>query len=180
MKTKSRKEVVSLVNIIGQHIEKYWIMMLIILGLVSAFSIFFMISWNLSPDVVDVSHEIAYYSIQGSLLGISLICIVLLILNKKKLIKSNVIAIIFHAYAFILMASATVTFIFDLSLGFPEIIYLLIYTLIAGLFVVEPIFFCGCSFLSLIALVIIAIIKPSMLFKGDLVLENIINIVSFF
>lgn len=87
MKKLSKKEVISIINIIGQHIEKYWIMMIIILGLVSSFSIFFIISWNLSPDIVELSHEIAYYIGQGVILAASLACTIILILNKKQKIK---------------------------------------------------------------------------------------------
>lgn len=179
MKKIDKKEIVSLINVIGQHIEKYWIMMIIILGLICSFSIGFMIAWNASPDIVEESHEIAYYVAQGSLLFISLVCILIIVLNKKKIIKTNTLAVIFHIYAFVLMVWATLSFIFDLSLGFPEIIYLLIYTLIAGLFVVEPIFFCSSSLLSLITIVIVAIINPNRFFGGSLVVENIINLVAF-
>ncbi len=179
MRKMSRKDIHTMIDIIGEHIERYWIMMLIILGLVACFAIGFMISWNLSPDTVDQAHEVGYYIAQSGLLIITLGCIAALFLGKASRIKLRTVTIIFHIYSFVLMAFATATFIFDLSLGFPEIIYLLIYTIIAGLFVVEPTFYSVCAGLSLITLIIIALAKPSMLFGGNLVIENIINIVAF-
>lgn len=77
------------------------------------------------------------------------------------------------------MIWGTLSFIFDLSLGFPELFYLMLCTLIAGLFVVEPFFFLGLAVSSLIAVVVTAIVNPNMLFHGDLVVENIINIATF-
>lgn len=179
MKKFDRKETNSMINIIGQHIEKYWVMGVIILSIIILFAVGFMIAWNISPDIVDMNHETAYYIAQGSLVAISLGCIIVLILNKRGKISTNALAIIFHIYSFILMVWATLSFIFDLSLGFPEIIYLLIYTIIAGLFVIEPIFFSITSGISLIILIVVALIKPSMLFGGNLIVENIINIVAF-
>ena len=179
MKKLNKKEILSIINIIGQHIEKYWLVAVIILGLVSLFSIGFMIAWYLSPDIVNQNLEIGYYVAQGFLLAISITCIILVLLNRKKIISTNAIAVIFHVYSFILMVWATISFIFDLSLGFPEIIYLLLYTIIAGLFVIDPIFFCGNAILSLIAIIVLAIIKPEMFFDGNFVIENIVNIVAF-
>ena len=179
MKDSKKKDIYALTNIIGEHIKKYWIMMIIILALICSFAIGFMIYWYVSSDIVSLKEEVAFYIVQGFLLLISLIYIVLLILNKKDIIKNTSIAILFHIYAFLLMAAGTLSFIFDLTLGFPEIIFLLIFTIIAGLFVVEPIFFSICASLSLLAMVITAIINPDMLFGGSLLIENIINIVAF-
>ncbi|MBO4667765.1 MAG: hypothetical protein J5666_06565, partial [Bacilli bacterium] len=179
MKSHKKKEIYTLINIIGQHIEKYWIMMIIILGLIATFAIGFIVYWNLSPEYEPWRDEVAFYIVQGVLLLVTLIMIVLVILSKNKKIKTTTIAYISHIYAFILMAGATVSFILDLTLGFPEIIFLLIFTIIAGLFVVEPIFYSICASISLIAMIITSIIDSSMLFGGSLVIENIINIVAF-
>lgn len=179
MKSHKKKEIYTLINIIGQHIEKYWIMMIIILGLIATFAIGFIVYWNLSPEYEPWRDEVAFYIVQGVLLLVTLIMIVLVILSKNKKIKTTTIAYISHIYAFILMTGATVSFILDLTLGFPEIIFLLIFTIIAGLFVVEPIFYSICASLSLIAMIITSIIDSSMLFGGSLVVENIINIVAF-
>ena len=179
MKKPNKKDIYSLIDIIGQHLEKYWIMMIIILGVIIASGIVFIIAWNVSPDIVEPSHEVGYYIAQGALIAISLVTLLFVILCKKKIIKHTTLTIIFHIYASLLMVWGTFSFIFDLSLGFPELFYLMLCTLIAGLFVVEPFFFLGLAFASLTAIIVTAIINQGMLFDGAFVVENIINIVVF-
>ena len=179
MKRFDKKEIATMVRIIGEHIVKYWIMMLIILALVSCFAVGFMIVWYVVPDEVPLSHEIGFYVGQSLLLLVSLAAIAILLLGRKGLIKVESLTVIFHIYASLLMTWGTLLFVFDLSLGFPEIVYLLIYTIIAGLFVIEPIYYCAVALASLATIIVVAILHPNMLFKGNWVVENIINIVAF-
>lgn len=84
MKKPNKKEIYSLIDIIGQHLEKYWIMVIVILGVIISSAIGFIIAWNLSPDNVELSHEVGYYIAQGSLITISLAGVLFVVLSKKK------------------------------------------------------------------------------------------------
>ena len=70
------------------------------------------------------------------------------------------------------MAWGTLIYIFDLTLGEPSIIYLLVATLLAGLFVYEPIFFTITSLASIITVLIFFFIHQERFFNGELLWEN--------
>ena len=176
MKKLNKKDIVTLVDVIGQHVERYWVLMTIILSIISLSAVCFMIVWNISTDVVPFEDEVAYYIGQGSLIAITAATMILLFLSKKKIISAKAIAIIFHVYAFLLMAWATLSFVFDLSLGFPDVIYLLLFTIIAGLFVVEPIFYSICAFLSLAVVIMTSSLGYENVYEGRLVAENLVNV----
>ncbi|MBP5694219.1 MAG: GGDEF domain-containing protein [Bacilli bacterium] len=77
------------------------------------------------------------------------------------------------------MSLGTIDFNFDLSLGDAPLLYLLIFTVIAGLFVVEPIFYSSVALLSLVSIIISICIKPESFFDGQYLIENVINLISF-
>ena len=179
MKKISKKDIGTLVDVIGQHVERYWVLMTIILSIISLSAVCFMIIWNVSTDVVPFEDEVAYYVGQGSLIAITTATMILLFLSKKKVISAKAIAIIFHIYAFLLMAWATLSFVFDLSLGFPDVIYLLLFTIIAGLFIVEPIFYSVCAFISLTIVFLTSLLGYENVYEGNLVAENLVNVAAF-
>ena len=179
MKKINKKDFVSLVDVIGRHVQRYWILMTVILGIIILSSIGFLIAWNLSTDIVTMEEEIAYYTSQGLLMAITIATGVCLFLSKKKIISNIGIAVIFHIYSFFLMAWATLSFVFDLSLGIPDVVYLMLLTLIAGLFTVEPIFFGVCAIISLATVILFTLLTFDNVYSNHLVGENLINIAAF-
>ena len=179
MKRPLKENVSELLEIIGNHLRKYRIMAIVFLGIISLLDIGFSIAWFISDDIVANEKEVAYYILQGIVLGVSLIYIFLMILGKKEKISNMKLAVAYHIYGFLLMAWATLVYMLDLTLGEPSIIYLMIGTIIAGLFVVEPIFFTFFSVLSLISILIYFSFNPNEFFDGTLIWENVFNLVAY-
>ena len=168
-----------LLDIVGKHIKKYWIMAILFLSLLAFFAIGTSVAWYLSPDRVDKSKEIAFYILQGIMVLVSLVNIVLIVLSKKGKISDPALSIIYHIYAFILMMWGTTVYILDLTLGEPSIVFLMIATVLSGLFVVGPIFFFAISALSLGGILTYFFVHPDMFFDGQLNWENLLNLLSF-
>ena len=95
---KSKRE--NILKIIGSRINKYSFTMIIVLSIILLLLTGAMVTWGLSPDVVSIEHEIAYYVTNGFMMMATLANIVILIINKKHPIPVKIIAIIYHLYAF--------------------------------------------------------------------------------
>lgn len=176
---KKKENAISLMQIIGLHTQKYWIMGIVFLSMISLIDVVFILAWYFSEEVVPLENEIAFYVAQGILLAASLNNIFILLANRKGKISPKRLAVSYQIYDAILMVWGTIAFLFDLTLGFAPIVYLMICTLIAGLFVVEPHFFAFVATSSIIAISIRVALAPELLFGGDRLVENMINVISF-
>ena len=181
MKNPFKRDAKTLMTIIGQHLERYNILMIVVLAIIIIMDIVFTIFWYYSPDDVPLTTEIAYYTAQGTLFLISGINAVLLVLNRLKKLSAKKLAIAHHIYGLILIVWGTVCFLFDLSLGFSPLVYLFIGTFVAGIFVMDPIFFATSEILSLIPILIVICIPEHrhLLFSGDFFFEDVINLIAF-
>ena len=185
MKKMDKKEINSLLTILGKHIERYWILAIIISSVLIALIVATMIAWAQLPYDTDIPqsqiilNEWVFYILQSLLLAATLSNIVQIILNRKGKMNARQIAISYHIYSFLLIAFGTASFALDVGLGFTALIYLLILTFIAGLVIVEPIFYCITAGTSLVVVIVASIINPNLLFHGDFLVENIINLVLF-
>lgn len=177
---KLTKEKVSLLfRIIGEYVKRHNILFIVYVSIVLIMNMFITMSWYYSPDDVSQLTELMFYLAQGAVFLVSLAALAFLILVRLNKIKPVFLAVANHIYALFLVAWGTVALCFDLSLGFSPLIYLIVATFVAGVFVIDPIFFAICEGLSLIPIVITAINKPEIFFGGKYLGENLILFVLF-
>lgn len=180
MKKISKKETRLLFKIIGQYLQRYTTIMIVFLATVILLNIGFMIGWYLSPDDVPRSSEIAFYIIEGLLLLISTISLILLLLIKVRKVNAQKMVVLNYMYAAFLIAWGTVAFCFDLSLGFSPLLYLLICTFVAGIFLIDPIFYVIVQGLSLIPVFITVFLNPDLFFgESKYFVENLVLFIAF-
>ena len=167
------------IEIIGEHLKRYWILLLSVLGFILAISIAFIFIWSYSPDDVSQAQEVGFYIAQGLLILLTISAMVLIILSKKGKINNKTLAIANHVYAAFMIAWGTLVVCQDLTLGYSSLTYLLIVTFVAGIFVLDPIFFAIFELLSLIPIFISISKYPEMFFGGTYLAENMIVLFSF-
>ena len=180
MKRISKQERRTTLEIIGQHIEKFHLLISLVLGFLVLGEIAFIIFWSFDPveylnyvDYIYLATQCLHVLIASGLL----VCV---ILNYKKEFKTIPLVILFHAYAFFLMAWGTFLCIADMSIGLSPIIYLLIATAVVGLLVIEPFYFLALALTSITAIIIFQVIRVYPYFSGDAAAENIANFTLFF
>ena len=179
MKNLSRKQDYSNVKIMGEHIQKHRILMMVVLGVISLIQLVFLIFWNYDENSFGNVADNIYLISDIVLLSVSLIILVCLILNGKNIISIFAITIILHVYSFIVMVCGTTTCIIDLINGLNPFIFLLVSTMISGLFIINPFFFGGIVTLSFIAIMLGQIWHPYAYFTSAFKVENIIDFIAY-
>ncbi len=166
--------------VLGGYLARYRIAMVIFHIVMVVLDIIFMISWYNDPEVVPQSIEIAFYLCQGIFVFVSLLSILILVFSKIGKIRNQTIGFLHHLFAAFLIVWGTVSFCFDLSLGFSPLFYLLICTFVAGIMVIDPICFGVAELLSLIPVFITVSSKPDLFFeKEEYLSENIVLFSAF-
>ena len=169
----------ALFKIIGQHLKRHSILLIVYLGIILLGNIAFTLGWYFSPDNVSRTTEIIFYIAQIVMFVITITAIILMILVKLGKFKEITLAIGSHVLAVFLISWATVVFCLDLSLGFSPITYLIIATFVAAIFVIDPIFFAVLEVLSLIPILIVIISNNHLFFGGEYLVENIAMFLAF-
>ena len=172
-------DVGALFKIIGQHLKRHNTLLVVILSIILLSNIAITLGWYYSPDEVPQITETTFYVAQGVLFLATLAAIVFLFLIRLGKFNELFLAIADHVYAVFLIAWATIAFCFDLSLGFSPLIYLIVVTFVAGIFVVDPFFFLVIEILSLVPISITIINNPELFFGGEYLGENIALFVIF-
>lgn len=179
MATRKEKKLTNM-QIIGRNVEKYRKMMIVFASLIAAVALFFCIYWNFDENSAGQLQDTLYLFSHIFFLVNSVTLIVLLILNKFGHIKTRFLAYILHIYSFFLIGWSTVLCVLDLNIGLSPFIYLLACTLVAGLFVTEPIFYTASIITSLTVIIVMSIIRKYPFFLGnDQIEDNIENFVNF-
>lgn len=166
-------------EIIGLHIKKYRILMIVLCSFILAVALFLSIYWNYDENSAGVVIDNIYLASHIYFAVTSAIIILLLVLNKFNKISDVVLVWFFHIYSFLLIALATMICIFDLQLGISPFIYLIICTVIAGLFIVEPFFYIACVGSSFVTLIIFISINHYSFFAGNYGIENLANFIIY-
>ena len=169
----SKEEKHRTMHIIGKHFEKYWGLTLAFAILISIFGLVATIYWNFdensSGDIEDIVYLISYIFLL--LFGLSMLTI--LILNKCKVrIDSMSLAQHIHFFIFFIMIFMTVVCILDLKSGIPPIMYMVACLGIAGVFVLEPRFFCVTFFASILSIFIFTVVYRAQFYSNNYALEN--------
>ena len=179
LKKDLKKQTQSLFGIIGQYVKRHNTLLICLLGFIAILNVIFSFTWDHSPEEVPLSESIIFYVAQTLLLVASLVGIVVLILSKKGKFNNFVLAIIIHAYVAFFVAWATVVFCLDLGVGFAPLNFLLVTTFVAGVFVVDPIFFAALELLALIPISITLISDKNIFFGGQYFAEHLVIFLAF-
>lgn len=179
MKLIDKERRLSTFEIIGKHVEKYRISMIIVSIVVSLIALFFCIYWQFDENTSGTLGDYLYLASDITFLVLSQIMLVFLILNKYKKVSTKLLSIYTHIHSFLLISWATFVCILDLDLGITPFIYLIAATVIAGLFVLEPIFYSCCALVSFITIMIFQIINHFSFFEGAYQIEHIAEMIIF-
>ena len=167
-------------DLVARHIEKQYMLIIIVLSLIVFASAAFIVFWFYDPttytEVVDNIYLISQF-VHLTFVSAVLLCV---ILNHHKKINTRSIVILFHCYALFTMTWATFLCICDLSVGLSPIIYLLIATAVAGLLIIEPFYFLIVAVSSFTAIVIAQLINNYPFYNGINYAENAANTILFF
>lgn len=174
MKKGFKYDTRTLLKIIGQHLRRHNTLLIIVLSAILLDCIAITIGWFLSPDDVSLFSEIAFYVIQSIFFLTTSAAIVMLIFVRLGKLSDIFLAIANHIYAAFLVAFATLVFCLDLSLGFSPLTYIIVITFVAGIFVVDPVFFAGLEFLSMIPIAIAIFHNRELFFSDEFFLENMV------
>ena len=167
------------IQIIGEHIKKYRFLMIAALAIICLIEITFIIFWNYDENNYGDLIDNTYLFSQIGLLAVSLLVIVALVVDKFKHFSNKGLAIILHAYSFLIVAWGTVNAILDLSIGLTPYIFFLVCTAVSSLLVIEPIFFGVICLSFTIVIAIFNINKHFEHFHDAFAVENIINFIVF-
>lgn len=166
-------------GIIGKHVEKYRVMMSIVLGVFSLGVVSFIIYWFFDENNIN---DLVDYTYLFSQIGIAIISwgmIAILLLNRRGKINTISLAILCHIYAVVLMGWSATMCIIDLAIGLSPFIYLIVATLISSLFVLEPIFFSALSLITFLSITIFHLVRKYAFFTGNYGLENILYFIIY-
>ena len=174
---KNRKA--STIKIIGKHIEHYRRMMIVVSSFMVAAALFFAIYWEFDEITSGVVDDYLYLGSHLLFLAVSILMIVMLVLNKYKKVSTKTLAIWIHVHAVLIVIWASLVCVLDLKIGLPPLIYFIACTAMAGLYVLEPIFFTTLIGLSLTSIIISQAVNNYSYFTGKFFIENIINTVIY-
>ena len=155
MKKDRFNEKLTKLEILGRHIEKYGIICIIGMILTLIACIALVVYWHIDPVSDSVYIDNFYLALYYFAIVMDSVTLVILILNRLKKISSFKIAIYLHIYTFLLFGWATLLALLDLKIGTSPMIVLNVTLVIAGLLVIEPIYFTILALLSMIIILIL-------------------------
>ena len=169
----------SLFNLIGQHIKRHYILIIVLLGLTLSLNITATILWFFLPEEMPRLTEALFYSVQTIMFLASGGGIFFVLAAKNEKISNRGVAIANHVYITFFVIWATFVFCLDLGLGFTPLTYLLSMTFIAAIFVLNPFYFTLLEILSLIPVSIVISKNHNIFFGGDYFAENLVIFIAF-
>ena len=167
MRLLDKERKLSTFAIIGKHFETYRISMFVAAAFLSLFALFYIIYWNFDENSAGILIDNLYLVAYITFFVIAQTMLIFLILNKFKKLSTTALAIYTHVTCFLLIAWGTFVCILDLQLGITPLIHLLVCTVIAGLFILEPFFYLGCVVISVVTLLVFHIINKFAFFADN-------------
>lgn len=143
-------------------------------------ALLFIIYWQFDSNNINTGIDTTYLAGSIFFLVISLALTALLVLARFYIFKTNALAIIVHIYFLLLMVWNTVMCVMDLKYGYTPFAYFMIITLLAGLFVVEPLFFTVILLSSATTVLVMAFHDHVAFFSGYAGMENLIYFIAYF
>ena len=167
------------IGILSQHVRRHNALMIIASSIVTVLALFFAIYWNFDENNFGDLIDYLYLSSHIFFLVASAVLTLLLVLSRFVKIKQIVIVIYIHIYVLLLIAWVTLDCILDLIYGLSPQYYMMILTAVAGLYVLEPLFF-GVVITGSVGTVLGFTLKNQVLFfYGPYRIENIATFVMY-
>lgn len=175
----TRKSVKDNLLLLNKHIQRHNMLMIIATSIVAGIALLFCLFWQFDPN--DISDAVDYSYLFGNIafLVISVALLALLIISRFVKFKSLFLVVAIHIYIFLLLGWGTAVCVMDLRFGFSPLFYLILFTIAAGLFVVEPLYFTAIIAGSVTTIVIMAFHDGSPFFAGFDGTENMIAFVVY-
>ena len=170
------KEKITLLN---KHIKRHNILMIVASSIISLVALFFVIYWQFDENNISATIDNLYLIGNIFFLVISALLTFILILQRFVKFKTNALAILIHVYFLLLLVWGTVVCVLDLRYGFSPLFYLMIFSIVAGLFVVEPLFFGVTVLSSVITILVIAFKDNAAFFTGEKGLEDLVTFIIY-
>ena len=136
-----KERIKGLFDIIGEHIQRHNILLIVVLSFILLLNVTFSLVWYFSSEEVGQTKEIAFYVAQSAIFLITVVSIIFLAISKRIKVSKYLLAMANHIYAAFFIAWATVVFCFDAGIGFLPLTFLLVMTFIVSIFVIDPLFF---------------------------------------
>ncbi len=167
-------------QVLNRRLQRHNLLMIIASIVITLLALLFTIYWEYDSN--DINTEIDMIYLFGSVffLVISAALTALLIFARFYTFRTNALAIIIHVYFLLLMSWNTMMCVMDLRFGYSPIAYLMIITLMAGLFVVEPLFFTVILLSSATTVLVMAYQDNAIFFTGYAEIENVIYFITYF
>ena len=166
-------------ELLSKHVKRHNGLMIIASSVVTVIALFFTIYWNFDNNDISPVIDTIYLAGHIFFLVISLALTLLLVLSRHIKFKMHALVVFIHVYVFLLIAWGTYDCVLDLTYGYSPMFYLMLFTLVAGLFVVEPLFF-GVIVTSSFATILTIVLKNSdVFFSGPERAENIATFIIF-
>ena len=124
-----------------KHVQRHNGLMIIASSIVTALALFFTIYWNFDENSLSVTVDYLYLAGHIFFLVTSALLTALLVVSKHTKIKMSFLVIYIHLYVLLLIAWVTMDCVLDMRYGLSPQFYLMIFTAVAGLYVLEPLFF---------------------------------------
>ena len=177
MKKINFKENFSLLN---HYIQRHNLLMIIASIVVVLQATLYCLFWGFDPSQISSATE--GISLIGSMafLVIAVAMTIILVIARFVNFKSYSLIIIIHVYVFLLLLWNTIMCVIDLKFGLTPITYLMVFTLAAGLFVTEPLFFGTLTAASLIVILATSINNKVVFFSGVYQIDNTLTFISYF
>lgn len=145
---QTKEEKITNLELIGQHLSRHFVLMVVLSSFLFIASLFLCIYWNfdeysaaaiLGPrgEVTDILYLVCHivYAFLSALI------IVAFILRRVNKLSNIALAIIIHIYALLIINFSCLLSILDLTIGLSPISFILALITIGGIFVIEPIFY---------------------------------------
>ena len=169
MKTKFKDSLTTLCK----HVQRHTGLMIIASSIITAVALFFTIYWNYDENNISPLIDNLYLAGHIFFLVISALLTLLLALSKFTKIKPVFLVVYIHVYVLLLISWATFDCVLDLQLGLSPQFYLMIFTAVAGLYVLEPLFFGVVVSGSLVTVLAFSLKDHAAFFTGAYRAENI-------
>ena len=172
--------IVENLRLLKKHVDRHNLLMIITTSIITLVALLFTVFWEY--DINNISHFIDSLYLGGNIffLVTSFALTAVLVISRFKKFKTYFLLIAIHVYVFFLIAWATIVCLLDLYFGFTPLFYMLLFAIVAGLYVVEPLYFIGLVASSVTIVLTVSLLHNAPFFSDFDGVENIFTFVGYF
>lgn len=141
MNEQKKQERISIIRILGKHIERYINVFIFVNTVMSILELGLIIYWFFEPDSANLKIDDIYLVLYIILFFTSVFSVIIMYLNKKGKISSFRLAVWLHISVIIMFGWSTAISIMDMKSSISPLVFLTTIMITGGILVVDPIFF---------------------------------------